>query len=140
MDQKDTGRQLPGKKGKRIMTLQELYRNIDADYDQAIKVLRMDKLVDKHIRRLTGNGVVDSLIEAGKTMDGTELFERAHAVKGVCANLGLTRLAEAASEIAEEYRPGNPRTLSDEEVKERIKKISEMYDRTAEGIRQYEEA
>ena len=122
------------------MTIQELYANIGGDYDQAIKVLRMDKLVDKHIRKLIANGVVERLIAAGESMDATELFEASHAVKGVCANLGLVTLSGAASEISEEFRPGNPRKLSDDEVKERIGKISAMYARTAEGIRRYEEA
>ncbi len=120
------------------MTIQELYQEICGDYEQALKVLRMDKLIDKHIRKLTNNGVVDGLIGAGEGMDPTELYERAHAMKGVCANLGLTAMAAAASEIAEEYRPGNSRKLSDAEVKERIVKISEMYAGTAEGIRKYE--
>lgn len=121
------------------MTLQELYSNIGGDYDQAVRVLRMDKLIDKHIRKLTANGVVDNLIAAGEGMDPTQLFETAHAVKGVCANLGLTKLSAAASEIAEEYRPGNSRNLSDDEVKEKLKTIEEMYKETAEGIRQYTE-
>ena len=122
------------------MTLQELYANIGGDYDQAIKVLRVEKLLDKHIRRLTQNGVVESLIEAGQTMDQTGLFERGHAAKGVCANLGLISLSDAASEITEEFRPGNPRKLSDDEVKEKIAAISEMYAKTADGIRKYEES
>ena len=122
------------------MTIQELYTEIGGDYDQAIKVLRMDKLIDKHIRKLTGNGVVDNLIDAGNRMNPTELFEKAHAMKGVCANLGLVGLSSEASAIAEEYRPGNPRTMSDDEVKARIAKISEMYAVTAEGIKKYEEA
>ena len=120
------------------MTLQELYQNIDGDYEQACKVLRMDKLIDKHIRKLEKNGVVDALIAAGEDMDPTQLFETAHAVKGVCANLGLTKISEEASRIAEEYRPGNPGTCSDEEVKAMLNSIAEMYQKTAEGIRQYE--
>ena len=122
------------------MTLQELYRNIDGDYDQALKVLRMDKLLDKHIRKLTQNGVVDRLVEAGQSMDPTQLFEAAHAAKGVCANLGLTRLAEAASEIAEEFRPGNPRLMSDAEVAVKLRQIAAQYSKTADGIRKYEES
>ena len=122
------------------MTLQELYANIDGDYEQATRVLRMDKLIDKHIRKLTKNGVVDSLLEAGEGMDPTQMFETAHAVKGVCANLGLTNLSGAASEIAEEYRPGNSRKMSDEEVKAKLQEIRETYEKTSEGIRQYEEA
>ena len=82
------------------MTIQELYQTIDGDYDQAVRVLRMDKLIDKHIRKFTANGVVEDLLAAGQTMDPTQLFERAHAMKGVTANLGLTKLSSAASEIA----------------------------------------
>ena len=53
------------------MTLQELYQNIDGDYDQALRVLRMDKLLDKHIRKLTKNGVITQLLAAGETMEPT---------------------------------------------------------------------
>ena len=121
------------------MTLEELYEAIGGDYDQALRVLRMDKLVDKHIRKLTKNGVVDKLIAAGQTMDPTELFETAHAVKGVCANLGLTGIAAAASDIAEEYRPGNPRTLTDAEVVEKLGEVEALYLKAKEGIQRYEE-
>lgn len=120
------------------MTLQELYSNIDGDYEAATRVLRMDKLIDKHIRKFTKNGTVDALIEAGEGMDPTRLFETAHAAKGVCGNLGLKNLAEAASEIAEEFRPGNSRQFTDEEVAAKIQNIGVIYSKTAEGIRQYE--
>lgn len=122
------------------MTLQELYQLIDGDYDQALRVLRMEKLLDKHIRKLPQNGVVDKLIEAGKGMDPVQLFETAHAMKGVCANLGLTKLSSAASDIAEEYRPGNPRRYTDAQVAEKIAQIAAMYKQTAEGIQKYAEA
>lgn len=121
------------------MTLQELYSEIGGDYDQAVRVLRMDKLIDKHIRKLTKNGAAERLLEAGKSMEPTELFEAAHAVKGICANLGLTALSEAASEIAEEYRPGSQRKLSDAEVSARLTRFDELYKKTAEGIQKYEE-
>ena len=123
-----------------VMTLEELYRTIGGDYDQAIRVLRKEKLVDKHIRKLPANGVVEALLNAGQTMDPVQLFETAHAVKGVCANLGLKELADAASEIAEEYRPGNARTLTEAEVQEKLSAISRLYQRAADGIRQYEES
>ena len=121
------------------MTIQELYQSIGGDYDQAVRVLRMDKLIDKHIRKLTKNGVVEQLLAAGETMDATRLFEAAHAAKGVCGNLGLAKLSDMASEIAEEYRPGSPRTLSDDQVKERLARIAGQYRVTAEGIKKYEE-
>jgi len=122
------------------MTIRELYQNMGGDYERAIRVLRMDKLVDKHIRKLTQNGVIENLLKAGEGMDPTALFEAAHAMKGVCANLGLVRLADAASEIAEEYRPGNSRRFSDAQVKEKLDKIAENYRKTAQEIQKYAEA
>ena len=119
------------------MTLQELYATIDGDYDQALRVLRMDRLLDKHIRKLVANDVVNRLLEASKTMDSAELFESAHAVKGVCGNLGLTKLASLSSEIAEEFRPGNERKLSDDEVAGKLEEISVLYKKTSDGINEY---
>ena len=120
------------------MTLQELYREIGEDYDQALRVLRVEKLVDKHIRKLTKNGLIEALLAAGETMDAGQLFETAHAAKGNCGNLGLTKLSAAASEIAEEYRPGNPRQMSDDEVRGKLEEIGQLYRKTAEEIRRYE--
>ena len=119
------------------MTLQELYHSIGGDYEQAARILRMDKLIDKHIRKFTKNGIVESLLAAGETMDATALFEAAHALKGVSANLGLTALADAASEITEEFRPGGSRKLSDAVVSEKLQKLGECYRAIAEGIGQY---
>ena len=119
------------------MNIQELYQSIDGDYDQAIRVLRVEKLVDKHIRRFVDNDVVDGLLAAGSSLDPTDLFEAAHAVKGVAANLGLTKLSDMASEITEDFRPGNERKLSDEDVKQRIETIRELHEQIVYKIRKY---
>jgi HPt (histidine-containing phosphotransfer) domain-containing protein len=111
---------------------------MNGDYEQAIRVMRMDKLVDKHIRKLTQNGVVDKLIDAATRMDPTEMFEAAHAMKGVCANLGLDALADAVGELTEEFRPGNSRSMSDEEVKAKLQKARERYGEIIEQISRYE--
>ena len=121
------------------MTLRELYSEIGGDYDQAVRVLRMDRLIDKHIRRLTANTVFNDLASAGKTMEPQALFDAAHAVKGICANLGLTELSALASEITEEYRAGCQRKLTDGQVKEKIVRIGQLYGKTADIIRRYEQ-
>ena len=120
------------------MTLQELYQTIGGDYDQALRVLRVEKLMDKHIRKFSNNGVVEAVLAAGETLDPTQMFETAHAVKGVCGNLGLTGLYELASELWDEFRPGNARQMSDAQVKEKLGELSALYQRAADGIRQYE--
>ena len=120
------------------MTLKELYESIGGSYEQATNVLRIEKLIDKHIKKFPKGGVAEALIEAGESMDPVRLFETSHALKGVCSNLGLVTLSELASEISEEFRPGKTRKYSDEEVKDIIKRIEELYKKTADGIRSYE--
>lgn len=119
------------------MTLEELYRNIEGDYTQALRVLRVEKLIDKHVRRFESGNPIGDLLEAGSRMDAQQIFEAAHAAKGVCGNLGLLKLASAASEMTEEFRPGTPRRLSDAQTREKLAALEALYGKTLEGIRAY---
>ena len=122
------------------MTLNELYREIGGDYDSALKVLRIEKLIDKHIRKLPTNPIFSELDEAGKAMDGTRIFESAHAIKGVCSNLGLVSIAALAAEICDEFRPGNERKLSDGEIAGKIGEVGELFAKASAGVKKYEES
>ena len=119
------------------MTVQELYAKIGGNYEQAQKIMKMDKLIDRYVRKLASSGTYEKLSEAGKTMDPTQLFESAHAMKGVCANLGLDDMARTAGEITEEFRPGSVRKLTDAEIQEKLAALGEMYQRAVKGIEEY---
>lgn len=119
------------------MTLSELYNEIGGDYEQAMKVLRIEKLLDKHIRKFPDNTIFKELDEAGKTMDTARIFESAHAIKGVCSNLGLTKMSSTAAEICDEYRPGSARKFTDAEIQQKITEINEMFAKASQGIKNY---
>ena len=120
------------------MTLQEVYTQIGGNYEHALQIMKKDRMIQKYLLKLTGSGVFEALKAAGESMDPTALFESGHALKGVSANLGLDTLSQAASEVTEEFRPGNPRQHSDAEVKAMLARVEELYTRTAAGIRQFE--
>ncbi len=120
------------------MTLKDLYQNIGGDYDQAMRILRMEKLLNKHILKFSANTVVADLLAAGAAMDAQKIFESAHALKGVSGNLGLTKLYELSSELSDEFRPGTARALPDDAVASKLAKIRELYQNTADAIRRYE--
>ena len=119
------------------MTLEELYRKIDGDYEAAMRVLRLEKLLDKHIRKLPENPIFSDLARAGETLDPVALFESAHAIKGVAGNLGLTGLYRLASNLSDEFRPGSARKHTDEEVKGMLADAAALYEKTVAGIRAY---
>lgn len=122
------------------MTLKELYDAIDGDYDQAMKVMRIEKLMDKHIRRLPSTPIFAQLKAAGEAMDAERLFESAHAVKGVCSNLGLAKLSALAADICDEFRPGNTRKYSDEQIKQKLAEADALFEKAVKGIQEYEKA
>ena len=121
------------------MTIPELYESIGGNYESAKRILMNDKLISRFIAKLLDDGSCARLLAAEESMDAAGLFEGAHAMKGVYANLGLDALSHAASEIAEEFRPGNPRKLSDEEVHARLAEIRTQNERAIDGIRRFVE-
>ena len=119
------------------MTVQELYESIGGNYDSAKRILQMDKLIGKFVVKFLDDTSFQKLETAAEAGDGSGIFEGAHAMKGVCANLGLDSLSQAASVLAEEFRPGSARTMDDAAVREKVAELKVRYDRTMEGIRQF---
>lgn len=119
------------------MTVQELYENIGASYDSAKRIMMMDKLITKFILKFLDDGSYAKLSAAFDAGDATAMFEGAHALKGVSANLGLDDLSAAASAVAEEFRPGNARTMDDAALAAKMDEIRALYERSIEGIRQF---
>lgn len=120
------------------MTIQQLYEKIGGNYEQAVRVMKKDKLIDKYVRKLKDSDAGEQLAQAGEAMDAGKLFESAHALKGVCANLGLDALANAADEITEEFRSGNSRKLTDAEVREKVEALLTRFRNTVQSIAEYE--
>ena len=119
------------------MTVQELYQQIGGSYDDAKRILPMDKLIAKFVVKFLDDKSAETLFSAWDARDTATLFEGAHAMKGVCANIGLTALSTSASALAEEFRPGRERAMDDAEVQRRIDELRASYDHAVEGIRAF---
>ena len=119
------------------MTIQEMYEKVGGSYESAKKILPTDKMLAKFVQKFLADKSCEKLFAAHEAGDATGMFEGSHALKGVCANLGFNELSKMASEISEEYRPGNPRTMSDEEVDRRFTELKALYDRTIAGIQEF---
>ena len=120
------------------MTIQELYALVGGSYQQALGVLRQERLIDRYVRRFPENDAMARIGAAVQDMDGAGIFESAHAMKGLCANLGFDRLADAAGALADAFRPGGARRLTGPELLESFSALEALYNRTVEGIRAYE--
>jgi len=116
------------------MTVQELYNEIGGNYESAKRVMMMDSLIARFIVKLPEDPSFDRLMAGWEGWDETAMFEGAHAMKGVCANLGLDSLSAAAAAVTEEFRPGGARKMDDEALNSRLAALKEDYERTVEAI------
>ena len=88
------------------MTLQECYAAMSGNYDDAIGRLRSERLVQKFVLKFLADGSYDLLTQSMEEENYAEAFRAAHTIKGVCQNLGLTKLLNSSSELAEALRNG----------------------------------
>ena len=86
------------------MTLQECYDRFHGDYEGTKRRMTSDTLIAKFLGRFPDDDTMPRLAAAMSATDQPEAFRMAHTLKGLAANLGLTRLQEAAHELCESLR------------------------------------
>ncbi|MBR3663500.1 MAG: Hpt domain-containing protein [Desulfovibrio sp.] len=119
------------------MTIPELYAAIDGSYESVKRILPTDALVEKFVLRIIDEKSFERLKNAKDSHDPKELFEAAHAIKGICANVGLDKLSAQASVVAEEFRPQKERTMSDAELDAHLDQFFQKYEATVATLRDY---
>ena len=117
------------------MTLQECYAAMGGDYEGVMGRLRSERMVQKFVLKFLADGSYELLLSSAEAENWPEAFRAAHTIKGVCQNLGFSRLYESSSELSEAMRDGKP--LADPALLERVK---EDYAATAGAIRALQEA
>ena len=113
------------------MNLEECYESMDSDYDDVIRRLGSETLVRKFVLKFLDDTSFQGLKEGLENQDEELAFRSAHTLKGVCMNLGFTKLFEVSSALTEELR--------DKEIKENctemFEAVEQEYIRTIEAIK-----
>ena len=88
------------------MTLQECYAAMGGNYDEVLGRLRSDRLIQKFVLKFVDDGSYQLLLDSMASQNKEDAFRAAHTIKGVCQNLGLTRLLDSSSRLSEALRHG----------------------------------
>ncbi len=88
------------------MTLKECYEKMEANYEEVIGRLRSERLVQKFALKFLDDPSYRLLITSMEEKNYEEAFRAAHTIKGVCQNLGFTRLGRSSSALTEALRGG----------------------------------
>ena len=103
------------------MTIRECYEQINGDYEDVLRRLMDDHRIQKILHYFQEENLLEELEAFIDEKDYTEAFRISHSIKGVCLNLGFTRLQESSSELCEALKDGKkPENL--EKLFEAVKK------------------
>ncbi len=112
------------------MTIKECYEQMGADYEDVLRRLGSEQMVERFALKFLEEKTFDHLKEALGRKDAEEAFCAAHTLKGICLNLGFNNLFTVSSELTEKLRP---REIEGSE--ELFWKVQEQYDITIQALK-----
>lgn len=117
------------------MTIEACYAEIGGNYEEIKKRLPNTGLIEKLVGKFLEDKSFDSLCEEMKAGNRGDAFRAAHTLKGVCANLGFTRLLNSTSILTEELRHESDVISNDAFVF--MENVREDYQITVTAIQSY---
>ncbi len=114
------------------MTTKECYELMSADYEDALGRLMNDKLVKRFLYKFADAKEMEMLKNSLEAQDYETAFRMAHNLKGVCANLSISKLGASSSDLCEELRDGK----YTDKVEPLMAVVQADYDTTVAAIRQ----
>ena len=108
------------------MTLKECFDNLQADYTGVMGRLMSEERVIRFLGKFVEEPSFGVLVEALESKNYEEAFRASHNLKGVCQNLGISKLGEVSSELCEELRNGEPA----HDITPLVEQVKEEYEHT----------
>ena len=121
------------RKGVKSMSLQECYATFGGDYEGVIGRLRSEKMVKKFAIKFLSDSSYELLLKSMDEKNYEEAFRASHTIKGICQNLGFTKLGNSSSVLTDKLRDGGS-----EEADALLTQVKEDYQQTVEALQALE--
>ena len=121
------------RQGADIMTIQECYTKLKGNYEDAVRRLSSDNLIERFMLMFPKDTTMQALRAAVAEGNIEESFRAAHTLKGIAANLCFSELAEVSSKLTEQLRPRT--NQADGEL---VSQIEELYELTINTLKEYQ--
>ncbi len=116
------------------MTLQECYAMFGGDYEGVVSRLRSEKTVKKFALKFLNDKSYELLCSSLEAGAYEEAFRASHTLKGLCQNLGFSRLLESSTRLTEALRYG-----WSAEAAGLVDEVADDYRQVARAVQQLEE-
>lgn len=121
------------------MNLQECYQAFGGDYEDTMKRMGMERLLQKFMLKFLDDGSFQELCDNMEQQNYEEAFRAAHTLKGLCLNLGFKTLAESSSNLTEALRPQQFEESNLAEIMKMLEQVKRDYEMTVSVITEFKE-
>ncbi len=110
------------------MDLKRFYDEIGGDYEGVFDRIGSEELIVKYLRKFKDSDMLGQFNRSVDAGECKEAFRHMHSLKGLCLNLGFTKLFTSVNELCEELRDKDEINISDEPMEEAIESYDEIID------------
>lgn len=114
------------------MTVKECYEKMGGNYDEVFGRLRTEERIKKFLLMMVADKNYELLCNSIASGNIADAFRASHTLKGMCANLSVSKLFESASALTETLRG---KTELAPEVNDLLAKVTADYELTVECIK-----
>lgn len=115
------------------MTIKECYELMGEDYNDVLTRLQLEKLVIKYALKFLDDSNYDMLMTALKDKDYETAYRASHTLKGICANLGFSKLGKISTNLSDVLKENQI-----EQVEEAFLPLKEAYEHTVSTLRKFQ--
>ena len=121
------------------MNLKECYQAFGGDYEDTMKRMGMERLLQKFILKFLDDKSFEELCSSMEQKKYEEAFRAAHTLKGLCLNLGFKTLAESSSSLTEALRSQQFEESDMVEIMKMLEQVKRDYEMTVSVITEFKE-
>ena len=121
------------------MNLQECYQAFGGDYEDTMKRMGMERLLQKFMLKFLDDKSFEELCSSIEQKKYEEAFRAAHTLKGLCLNLGFKTLAESSSSLTEALRSQQFEESNLVEIMKMLEQVKRDYEMTVSVITEFKE-
>lgn len=113
------------------MDIKECYRKMGGNFEDVMQRLGNESFIQRFVIRFLDDPSFQMIKDGIETKDAELAFRGAHTLKGVCSNLGFSKLCDLSSQLTEILRG---RELEGYEAV--LAQVEKQYQITVEAIRE----
>ena len=121
------------------MNLKECYQAFGGDYEDTMKRMGMERLLQKFMLKFLDDKSFEELCSSMEQKKYEEAFRAAHTLKGLCLNLGFKTLAESSSSLTEALRSQQFEESNLVEIMRMLEQVKRDYEMTVSVITEFKE-